>query len=112
MNSMPQPTFCAVMLTRDRPELAAKAIECFERQTLTRATLYVHDTGDTPLPYKLRAKLGTASYVFATRNFNEGECSIGSLRNLAISHALHHMPSDILIHWDDDDWSHPNRIAE
>jgi hypothetical protein len=36
------------------------------------------------------------------------EVSVGTLRNIANSYA----EADILIHWDSDDWSHPNRIAE
>jgi hypothetical protein len=38
----------------------------------------------------------------------EAPGSIGKLRNQANARA----EADIIIHWDDDDWSHPNRIAE
>lgn len=37
--------------------------------------------------------------------------SIGDLRNYAASWQSDRNP-DVFIHWDDDDWSHPNRIAE
>ena len=38
----------------------------------------------------------------------EAPGSIGKLRNQANSQTV----ADIIVHWDDDDWSHPNRIAE
>jgi len=40
--------------------------------------------------------------------------SIGELRNeaLAFKTGYGHDKTDIIIHFDDDDWSHPNRIAE
>lgn len=105
---MTNPTVCAVMLTRDRPELAAKAVECFRRQTYENKRLLIWNTSDG---------VGT-SLLFNKQRPNESEvfCSaasrafpIGTLRNYANGY---YSNAEILIHFDDDDWSHPNRITE
>lgn len=101
------------MLTANRPELARRAVECFRKQTYTgKSKLVVWDTSSTEDTFKL-----------LTEDIRDGEyylhdaqrLVIGQLRNRANSYATSRegfeVP-DILIHWDDDDYSHPNRIAE
>ena len=73
---MTHPLVCAIMLTRDRPAMAARAVECFRRQTYERKFLVVFDT---------------SKHVVALTQFpeSEGHCwlpelrakSIGALRN-------------------------------
>ena len=108
--SKTEPTVCCVMLTADRPELARRAVECFRRQTYSRARLCVFDTGEThALPPSRDFRIG----VFHAPN-QRGK-AIGELRNLvasAVSRQNNPAPPDIFAHFDDDDWSHPNRIAE
>jgi hypothetical protein len=89
------------MLTRDRPEMAARAIRCFEAQTYESKELLIYNTGRAGR-YFLTA-LGNITVVDA---WPLGE-SIGTLRNYAAGRVR----ADIIIHWDDDDWSHPRRIA-
>ena len=110
---MNQPTVCAVMLTADRPELARRAVECFRRQTYPRARLCVFDTGLTPaLPESRDIRVG----IFHSPS-SAGK-TIGELRNLVAKATSgtesgnNPAPPDIFVHFDDDDWSHPNRIAE
>lgn len=43
--SVVDPTVCAILLTCDRPELAAKAVECFRKQTYGNKTLLIWDSG-------------------------------------------------------------------
>lgn len=104
VSSMPSkaPLVCAIMLTRDRPAMAKRAMESFLAQTYEPKYLCVFDTGEgltfaTPRIVHLRAPGYSRS--------------IGTLRNITASSARG-LGSDIVIHWDDDDWSHPNRIAE
>jgi glycosyltransferase involved in cell wall biosynthesis len=111
---MTEPTVCAIMLTKDRPELAKRAVECFRKQTYDARALLVWDTGALPLAYPER---GDNKILDVFRP--SAGLTIGSLRNGAIEYAMAtrtrhpaRHPFDILIHWDDDDWSHPNRIAE
>jgi len=81
----PEPHVTAVMLTTaDRAGMAARAVRCFESQTYPEKDLLVFPTDH------LR---GTTT---------------GELRNLACAEAR----GDIVAHWDDDDWSHPQRIEE
>ena len=81
----PEPHVTAVMLTTaDRAGMAARAVRCFESQTYPEKDLLVFPTDH------LR---GTTT---------------GELRNLANAQAR----GDIIVHWDDDDWSHPQRIEE
>ena len=118
-----EPTVCAILLTRDRPELAKRAIECFRKQTYEPhlRRLYVLDNGIAPSTDALPDGYPKDRIMYhrALPTTDTGTVpTIGSLRNYAIAwadndrswHSIHH--PDILIHWDDDDWSHPNRIAE
>ena len=99
---MNQPTVCAVMLTADRPELARRAVECFRRQTYQRKYLAVWDSGVKA------SSIEAGDDELWIRETPSGE-PIGTLRNSLVRVCG---PADIIVHLDDDDWSHPNRIAE
>lgn len=92
-----QPTVCAIMLTRDRPEMAARAVRCFRAQTYENRYLLVLHNGDRPTQ-----SIGWEGV------WQPSAGTIGKLRN----DALRLTQEEIIIHWDDDDWSHPSRIAE
>lgn len=115
MAHMPDPIVCAIMLTRDRPEMAARAVRSFEAQTYERKYLVVLDTTlvilDTTRPF------GEIGYAFGLVPKKEGrvlkacnDWSIGKLRNAAIDETPPF--TDIIVTFDDDDYSHPARIAE
>lgn len=93
------------MLTANRPAMAAQAMECFRRQTYPAKRLYIHDTGTIPA----RQKNAAGSWRWEEHRGR----TIGALRNQAIDWArMECGDADIIVHWDDDDWSHPARIAE
>ncbi len=71
------------MLANGRPEMVRRAVKSFRAQTYENK--------------------------FITVWHNEGKQSIGALRNEANAFSVN---VDIICHWDSDDWSHPNRIAE
>jgi Glycosyl transferase family 2 len=98
---MSEPTVCGLMLTADRHELASKAVACFLRQTYKNKALVIYDTGEKPLPVEVGDNI-------AHLRAPERGLPIGALRN----NANRFVGADIIVHWDDDDWSHPNRIAE
>lgn len=80
----PLPTVTAVMLTTvDRKKFWGAAMQCFIDQTY---------------PKHLRRILMVPDGI---------GLSFGAKRNLGISRTT----SELVIHWDDDDWSHPARIA-
>lgn len=99
---MPNPTVCAVMLANGREEMVARAIASFKSQTYQEKRLLILDTTPVPLSIMQIPGMGVERWPAA------GDRKIGTLRNLANSLAK----SGIICHWDSDDWSHPNRIAE
>lgn len=100
------PSVCCVMLTENRPELAAAAVRSFRSQTYENKRLLVVSSGTGPL-FEQSADLMEPCFIGADA------MTIGELRNLGNQSVCElSFPADILIHWDDDDWSHPNRIAE
>ncbi len=114
---MNQPTVCAVMLTADRPELARRAVECFRQQTYdpSRRMLLIYDSGEEPFressPSDAENELHLEPSPWNGQDTFESplrRATIGELRNEAITET----PASIIIHWDDDDYSHPARIAE
>ena len=100
---MPEPTVCAVMLTADRPELARRAVEAFRAQTYPAKRLLILDSGKEMEP-DLDNEDRSEFWVPAPTGL-----TIGELRNQAAAFWTEY---PIYVHWDSDDWSHPNRIAE
>jgi hypothetical protein len=95
------------MLTRDRPEFARKAVECFRAQTyldVAPCGLIVLDTGEGSERLKDTDDEVKTMWLPELRGR-----TIGALRNYVPGHLE---TPDVYLHWDDDDYSHPNRIAE
>jgi len=99
-----EPTVCCIMLTKDRPELAARAVRCFSRQTYRSKRLLICDAGGD-----VYAEYGGSRY----RGYYRPGMTIGAARNEAVMLTEEWLPkADVIVHFDDDDVSHPNRIAE
>ncbi len=103
MSQSSNPTVCAVMLVNGRPEMVQRAIRCFREQTYQHKDLFVLDSSAEPVGAK---SLGLQQVEYAT--MRGSKLSIGNLRNRANGFPC----TDILSHWDSDDWSHPRRIEE
>lgn len=109
---MSMPTVCAIMLTRDRPEMAARAVRCFERQTYPNKRLLIWDTGELYSDLDTTGDGvfdGDGEIVHIPAPYRDPLLTIGALRNEAIGFWNQY---PILCHWDDDDMSHPRRIEE
>lgn len=110
--SQHEPLVCAILLTKDRPAMAARAVRAFRAQTYPNKRLFICDTGAAD-PGQMHTREEEKYWASYWRRH-----SIGKLRNaanqLAVSWtgAVQHSVAEVLIHWDDDDVSHPNRIAE
>jgi glycosyltransferase involved in cell wall biosynthesis len=91
------------MITRDRPEMAARAARRFEVQTYDNKRLLIWDSS-SDLEACVQLERGVIVRVPAAP-----KSTIGALRNAANQFWNE---NEILIHWDDDDWSHPRRIEE
>ena len=112
---MTNPRVCAVMLVDGRPEMVWRALNSFFRQTYEDKKLLIYDTGEVPyandwsdihdIPWRtnyMRARR------YSIHEPGEGRRKVGELRNAANAEA----DTDIIVHWDSDDWSAPERIAE
>jgi glycosyltransferase involved in cell wall biosynthesis len=97
------PVVCAVMLASGREEMVARAVRCFQSQTYQNKRLLILDNGWPRLQSYMPVH---AAYVTSE------SASIGALRNKANKFAGQLTGADIIVHWDSDDWNHPNRIAE
>lgn len=102
---MSDPSVVAVMLTANRPEMARQAIECFRAQTYGNKRLMIFDTGKDSAGYFL----DYAGIRHEWASLSPASWTIGQLRNEAAKRSGN---PDVLIHWDDDDYSHSNRIAD
>jgi hypothetical protein len=104
------PTVMCVMLVNGREQMAKRAVASFCAQTYEPSMLFILDTGKPPLPYRV-----THQRVFHIPPPGEpartepAQHSIGYLRNFA-NDALR--KSDLIAHFDSDDWSHPRRLEE
>lgn len=104
---MTSPRIMAMMLTADRSEMTQRAVECFWMSHYDNKRLLIYDTGKEPV------KLDNFEHVYHEHRPEDSGLTIGALRNLAIAfaHPLC-LNADIIVHFDSDDYSHPNRIAE
>lgn len=108
---MIQPTVCAILLTADRPEMTRRAVECFKAQTYENKRLLIYDSG--LVPFCLKSTAWASNRLYYEYFPEDRGLTIGALRNLAMAfaHPLC-LNADIIVHFDSDDVSNPNRIAE
>ena len=101
---MRRPTVTAVCLTADRQAYTDRAVQSFLEQTYENSRLLIYDTGKKPYSME-RLASGRIALIRAEDAPNR---TIGALRNEAHRHA----ETEVLIHWDSDDWSAPYRIED
>src|SRR4029453_19349055 len=89
-----------VMPTRDRRPFVAQAITYFRRQDYPCRELVVVDDGDDAVGDLVPVDPGIR-YVRLDRPM-----LLGEKRNMCNDLAA----GDVLVHWDDDDWSAPDRL--
>jgi glycosyltransferase involved in cell wall biosynthesis len=98
-----QPLISCIMPTRDRRRYVPQAIECWQRQTYEPKELVVVDNGDDAVH-----DLIPPGVTYFRIPEEEGKLTTGAMRNRAIQVS----GGSMIAHWDDDDWSHPNRLFE
>ncbi len=100
------PLVSCLMVTADRHDYARRAIACFRAQTHANRELVVLDNGTAPMEHLL-AGVPVDRVVYRHVSKREGTF-IGGLRNESLGMAR----GDVIApQWDDDDWSHPDRLA-
>ncbi len=106
---MSAPTVACVMLANGRPDMVKRAVKCFRAKTYENATLFIWDQSLYGKPSG--SALDYSDYKTLHLHARTPG-SIGWMRNAANEFGGHKYGNDIICHWDSDDWSHPNRIAE
>lgn len=97
------PLVAMVTLTADRPQFAERMIRNFTTQTYPNLELVILDTGNA------YATIQEHQRIRHLKAHREPGDTIGRLRNRVNAACA---GADIIAHADDDDWSHPERIAE
>ena len=104
------PLVCAVMLVAGRDEMVRRALRSYEAQAYANKWLVVLDSGRTVGRNPVHI-----SGMFTHVIISDQERTIGALRNCANEIACDEVRgarAEIIVTFDSDDWSHPNRIAE
>ena len=97
---------CAIMPTADRARFIPQALAGFLAQTYPEKTLVVLDNGRNLIQDFVPQD--DPRVLYHALSWPAGQ-NIGQLRNLACQLAPD--DTDVFIHFDDDDWSQPARIA-
>jgi hypothetical protein len=92
--------------------MTRQAVEAFRAQTYPDKRLLIWDTGSDNSATNESSQEGYCEGFIDAHRRGDG-AKVGELRNRANGMSGTILPkSDIICHWDSDDWSHPNRIAE
>jgi len=104
------PLVCCTLLTADRQAMTDRAVRCFLAQTYEPRCLLILDSGRERV--RVTKEITEVEYngnvIVGYLNTAPGQ-SIGKLRNIATTESIN---VDIIAHWDSDDWSAPERLAQ
>ncbi|MDQ3990591.1 MAG: glycosyltransferase, partial [Actinomycetota bacterium] len=95
------------MVTRDRLVLAARAIKCFADQRYPARELVVVAQGGSNYRCRLAGVARDYGITNAAILDADPDLPLGALRNRSLDAAS----GDLVCAWDDDDCSHPDRLA-
>ena len=101
------PMITCVMVTRGRLELMRRSIACYTKQTYANKHLVILSQGDRATNDNIRAyiaSLGRADIEFLDA---PPDITLGAMRNTSVELAT----GEVVCQWDDDDLSHPDRLA-
>ena len=101
MTAANEPLISCIMPTCDRPEFVPKAIRYFLNQDYSNKELLIVDDGAEAVS-GLIPENEQIRYIRVDQKLK-----LGTKRNLCIEESR----SDLIMHWDDDDWFAPNRIS-
>jgi glycosyltransferase involved in cell wall biosynthesis len=103
---MPELVSC-LMVTRNRRELAQRAIDCFAAQSWPDRELVIVDDGDEDYTPMVWPYVAGGLRIHYHRIAQRDGVRLGALRNLSIDAAR----GEWCLQWDDDEWYHPDRIS-
>ncbi len=93
---------CILPTTGDRRRFLPQAIKCFQRQTYPNLELLILCDGEDDISDLVPRDDERMRYFY----LGSERHTIGTKRNLACERAK----GDLIAHFDDDDWSHPDRL--
>lgn len=105
---MNNPRVVAIMLYADRRQFLDRAVTSFRAQAYENKTLVIIDNGQK----WIRETNPTFDEKGISMYMVHPGRKIGALRNLACDVAVHECGADVIMHWDSDDWSAPERMAD
>ena len=94
---------CLMPTTGDRRRFVPQAIKCFQRQTYPNLELVVLCDGDDDMSDLIPRDDVRIRYSYLGRDRR----TLGTKLNLGCERAK----GDLIAHFDDDDWSHPDRLS-
>jgi glycosyltransferase involved in cell wall biosynthesis len=103
MNDRKTPLVSCIMPTKNRRPWVVQSLKMFARQTYPNRELIIVDDGDDNLEDVVLGIPGVSYVVLGQHD----PINLGQHRNLACERAR----GEYILHWDDDDWQHPERIA-
>ncbi|WP_229688700.1 glycosyltransferase family 2 protein [Puia dinghuensis] len=102
------PLISCICITRNRPGMLSRIIECFEEQTYPNKELLVlyEDTDEMTKSWvsSIRSRPG----IRFLEVFGSPKQTLGTLRNYAIEKSA----GEYVCQWDDDDWYHFRRLEQ
>lgn len=99
------PLVTAMMVTKGRPALAQRAVRSFQNQTYSNCELLIVDDDEDDTLGRWVQSLGDKS--IRHMHLPPEQRRLGTLRNIAVQEAH----GKYVAQWDDDDLSHPQRLA-
>ncbi len=101
------PLISCICVTRDRPALLRRALDCFLAQTYPRRELVILFEQDDAATRELLQRRPRDERIRLVCVERSPDKKLGHLRN----HAIHQSSGDFVCQWDDDDWYHQDRLA-
>lgn len=102
--SQDTPLVSCLLVTGSQPDYTARAIFCYQQQSWSSKELVIVGHEDVNLdPLLEDIPPDEIRYI---RSPNGGNTTPGKLKNLGLDHA----GGDYIIHWNEEDWHHPERI--
>lgn len=102
------PVISCVCVTRNKPVLLKRAIECFLAQSYKRKELIIVCESDDPGSIALAGAIseGAGEEIRVVTVNAVPKTTLGELRNIGIKAAS----GEFICQWDDDDWYHKDRL--
>lgn len=106
------PLACCITPTRDRPELLRRTIESYKSQDYRPKVQIIINSGKDPGTQEFGTG-GVFQYDISWSDPLRGAYSVGYLRNRGLRLIEEqHGKINLIAHFDDDDWSAPERLTE